>query len=162
MASRTARSDRSMISSDKRLDIGEFELVEQLRETSRANLAGRDLGVDVADDFARRPNVGCDEVERRRDFRRRAEELAEWHMQAFLEHLAGVGGEPDPADIDHVAATREESDQRSAMEDRRDHAHVVELTRELVGVVGKQDVAGLDRSPAETPRGRIAFLAPWC
>ena len=50
-------------------------------------------------------------------------------LEAFLEDLAAVGGQADAADVDHVAAAREQRDDATAMEDGGDERGVVQLSR---------------------------------
>ena len=127
-----------------------------------ADLSGRDLSIDIANHFIGRANVRPDEAGDIAILDATHVKFAEGDVQSLLKDLAGIGRQPDPTDIDHMAAAGKESDDLTAVEYGGHNAHVVELASELVRVVRDEHVAGLDRIDREFLEEEIASRGPWC
>ena len=110
MASRMARSVRSMISSAERLEALEAELVHELEQALAAHGAAGDLGVEVAHHQIGHARVRADERVEGAVEPPRLVELHDRDEEPFLVDLARLRGQDVSADVGRVAGRREEGD----------------------------------------------------
>ena len=133
-------------------DRARAETFAQLLDALRAHLRHRDLGVDVAAHERRLTAVGEDDAfdiglrdARVHDFDRR-------HQQALVEHFGGIGRGRARDRAAHVRLVRDRTRKRddpAGREHRRDEGHVGDVGQAaLVGMIGDEDVAVLDRVDA--------------
>ena len=123
---------------------GAVALRERL-EAPVADVAGGDLGAEVADQLARDAHVGPDHGEEVLDRLAFGVEPDPRQPQALLEHLgvvAGARARHPAADVAVMGDRDGEAEQRLALEGRLDDEHVRRVARAVERVVDDVDVPG--------------------
>ena len=117
--------------------------IEQALHQLAAAHHGGDLGVEIADDDLRQPDIGGDDLL----YRPIAEVLLgiDAHgrqNQPFLEQLGRVRVGPGdrPADFEMMADAAREGGQPVTVEDRQDEDDIVQMLAVLIGIVGDEGV----------------------
>ncbi len=122
--------------------------VEQLEKAPLAGLDRRDLRAQVAHRAARHAHVHADDVDDVLVDLAGLVELEERDLQPFGIDVGGHAAER-AADVDPVRHAAGEAHQHALVEDRQREGDVIEMAAGGVGVVGDEDVAGLDAVLAE-------------
>ena len=136
-------------------------LRDHLEEAPLAGLDRRDLGAEVAHRALGQAHVGLDDRDQLLVRHALAIDLHDRHLQAFGVDV-GRGAVERAADVGPVRHAAGERHHLAVVEDRHGEGHVVEVAAGDVGVVGEQDVAGievLDAVVRELGLHRVAHAA---
>ena len=145
IASRSARSERRMISADSSSQSGRSNSSRKRTRSRAADVVARHLRPQVADRLVRHAHVRADHPHERLVRLAAPHEVHDRDPDALLVDLVRAAAVDAAADVGRVAAGGEEGDHAAAVEHRRDDRHVVDLAGRLPRVVGDQHVARLER-----------------
>ena len=118
------------------------EAIHELDEAPHPEAGGRDLGVEVVEELARRPRVVADVVPHRLVAPPRFVELGPREEHSLGVHVRNVDDEPRGRgpDVEVVGGVRRVADEPVAVEDGDDDRDVGGVARPVVGVVVDDDV----------------------
>ncbi len=120
------------------------ELVHELQQTRATHRAPRDLSMEVAQHHLGQAHVGADESHERLVGPSPFVELHDGDLQPLLVDLTCLGRQHVAADVGRVARRRKEGHAVVPAEDRRADGDVIEMPGRLPGIVGDEDVTGLE------------------
>ena len=145
IASRSARSERRMISADSSSQSGRSNSSRKCTQIAAADVVARHLRPQVADRLVRHAHVRADHPDERLVRLAAPHQVHDRDPDALLVDLVRAAAVDAAADVGRVAAGGEERDHAAAVEDGRDDRHVVDLAGRLPRIVRDQHVARLER-----------------
>ena len=125
--------------------IVEAVLVHEGQQLAAADLVAGDVGHHVAHHLLRHAHIGADDLDNQLVEPALLIELADREAQALVVDLHCRGAEARAADVGQMRDAERVGDDAALAEYRAHHGDVVEVAGALPGIVGDDDVAGLER-----------------
>ena len=139
----------------QRLEVLEAVFRHEVEQATGSGRVGRHHGVDVADHLLALPDVLGEQGHEVLVQDARPVKLHRWDLKAFLVDLARVEAIFGAADVGDVTDGADDGHDGPVAEDRRDDRHVEQVAGADPRVIGRQDVAGLERLHREPGQDRL-------
>ena len=129
----------------QRGQVVEAVLVHERQDLAPADLVAGDVGHHVADHLLGHPHVGADDLDQQLVEPALVVELADREAQALVIDLRRRRAEARAADVGQMRDAERVGDDAALAEHGPHHGDVVEVAGAEPGIVGDDDVAGLQR-----------------